>query len=287
MYIKPVSPPSAGTPLAARLLCPDRTGPWPVVVVTGSWTSVKEQMPSTWARAMLDGGMAALIFDFRGWGETGGEPRYTEDPDRKIEDIVAVFDWLSHQPEVDRTRIAGLALCASAGYMAHAAAASSVPRALALVAPWLHDRQIVLDVYGGEAGVAQLEALGRDQADAVIEAASASNADSLMYQAPYYTEPARGLIPEWDNRFALRSWPRWLAFDGLAAAGRLKLPVSLVHSDAAAIPQGARRFAERLGAGVSQHWLDGVTQFDFYDKPEVVSQGSALVLRDFAGFGLI
>ncbi len=287
MKIRKVSPEAAGMPLAALLLCPDTPPPWPVVVVTGSWTSVKEQMPATWARAMLEAGMAALIFDFRGWGETGGEPRYTEDPLSKTEDIRAVFDWLARQPEIDPKRIAGLGLCASAGYMLHAAAQSPVPRAIALVAPWLHDRSIVLEVYGGEAGVSQLETLGRDNPDTVIEAASATNPDSLMYQAPYYTEPERGLIPAWDNRFALRSWPRWLGFDGLAAASALKIPVSLVHSEAAAIPQGAHRLANTLGAQLQQHWLEGISQFDFYDRPEVVKQGSALVLRDFSGFGLI
>lgn len=287
MQILSVSLPAPGALLAGRLLHPEGPGPWPAIVVTGSWTSVKEQMPMTWARALVSAGIAALVFDFRGWGETGGEPRYTEAPESKIEDILAAFDWLGQQPGIDRNRIGGLGLCASAGYMAHAAARSDLPRVLALVAPWLHDRDILLEVYGGAEGVKQLEALGRDKADVVIEAASASNADALMYQAPYYTEPARGLIPEWDNRFALRSWPLWLGFDGIAAAGALKTPVCLIHSDAAAIPQGARRFAERLGTRVTQHWLEGISQFDFYDRPDVVAQGCQLVRAHFIRHGLL
>ena len=44
----------------------------PGVVVTGAWTTVKEQMPSTYATQLAHRGYAALVFDFRGWGESQG-----------------------------------------------------------------------------------------------------------------------------------------------------------------------------------------------------------------------
>ena len=40
----------------------------PGVVVTGAWTTVKEQMPTTYAIELANKGYAALVFDFRGWG---------------------------------------------------------------------------------------------------------------------------------------------------------------------------------------------------------------------------
>lgn len=43
----------------------------PVVVVTGTWTSVQEQMPRVYAREMIVRGFAALTFDSRGWGKSG------------------------------------------------------------------------------------------------------------------------------------------------------------------------------------------------------------------------
>lgn len=245
----------------------------PGVVVTGSWTSVKEQMPAAYAHALAHRGYAALCFDFRGWGESTGQPRYLEDPARKTADIVAAFDFLAGHEAVDAQRIAGLGICASAGYMSHAAAASPVPRALCLVAPWLHDVNIVNEVYGGPEGVAALIAKSRaaeDGGDTVIEAASATNPGALMYQVPYYTEPARGLIPQYDNRFDLRSWEPWLCFDGIAAADRLSVPTCIVHSRTAAIPQGAERFAERLGPRARLVWLEGFSQFDFYDHADAV-----------------
>ncbi|MBS1210129.1 MAG: alpha/beta hydrolase family protein [Proteobacteria bacterium] len=252
---------------------PARQAPSPGVVVTGSWTSVKEQMSATYAQALAHKGYAALCFDFRGWGESTGTPRYLEDPIRKAADIVAAFDFMAGHEVVDAKRIAGLGICASAGYMSQAAAISPVPRAVCLVAPWLHDEQIVQEVYGGEEGVAALIAKSRaveHGGETVIEAASVTNPASLMYQAPYYTEPARGLIPQYDNRFDLRSWEPWLRFDGVGSAERLSLPTCIVHSRAAAIPHGTERFAARLGMQASLFWLEGISQFDFYDRPDAV-----------------
>lgn len=264
---------SAGTPLVGTLFCPRRAAPWPGVLVTGAWTSVKEQMPYTYAQALAKLGYAALCFDFHGWGESPGTPRYLEDPIRKTADIGAAFDFLAGHEAIDARRIAGLGICASAGYMSHAAATSPVPRALCLVAPWLHDAGIVNEVYGGAQGVAALIAQSRAAeggGETVIEAASATNPESLMYQAPYYTEPARGRIPQYDNRFDLRSWEPWLRFDGVAAAERLSLPTCIVHSRTAAIPQGAERFAALLGRHAHLVWLEGFSQFDFYDRTDAV-----------------
>lgn len=57
-----------GSRLSGTLYLPDNDGgkPLPVVVVTGAWTSVEEQMPQVYAREMVKRGFAAFTFDFRG-----------------------------------------------------------------------------------------------------------------------------------------------------------------------------------------------------------------------------
>ena len=52
-----------------------RDMPSPGVVVTGAWTSIKEQMAGTYARELASRGFAALAFDSTGWGESEGSPR--------------------------------------------------------------------------------------------------------------------------------------------------------------------------------------------------------------------
>lgn len=257
----------------------------PAVVVTGAWTTVKEQMPGSYAAELARRGFAALAFDFRGWGGSQGEPRFLEDPERKTQDIVAAAAFLAARPEVDAARVGGLGVCASAGYMSDAARRSPDIRALALVAPWLHDRQIVEAVYGGKEGVAGLLAKGRaaqaSETPVIIEAASTTNADALMYQAPYYTETDRGLIPEYDNLFNVASWEPWLTYDGIRVADVLQTPTLAVHSKAAVIPDGVTEFVRRMGRRASILWLDEVSQFDFYDQPEPVRASSNAVAEHF------
>ena len=261
----------------------------PGVVVTGAWTTVKEQMPATYAEAMADRGHAVLTFDFRNWGESGGKERQLENPANKTQDIIAAANYLTTLPQVDADRIAGLGICASAGYMADAAVQSEDIQAIALVAPWLHNQEIVNEVYGGEESVqslidtsqkaeAKYEATGKLS---FVPAASMTDENAVMYQAPYYTEADRGAIPEYVNEFNLASWEGWLTYDSVAIANKLEDPVLIVHSEAAAIPQGAKEFYSRLPGEKDQLWLDDVTQFDFYDSPEAVTTASDAVTEHF------
>ena len=259
----------------------------PAVVVTGAWTTVKEQMPARYAAELADRGFAALAFDFRGWGQSEGEPRQLEDPERKTEDIAAAAVYMSTLPQVDAGRLGGLGICASAGYMADASARSPHIRSLALVAPWLHDAEIVEATYGGAETVDGLIETGRDaqSKSKMIEAASTTNSDSLMYQAPYYTDTDRGAIPEYVNRFNLASWEPWLTYDGVRLSSDINaagIPVTIVHSEAAAIPQGAHRFYDALTVPKSELWLDDVGQMDFYDQDTPVRLASERVSEHFA-----
>ena len=279
---------SAGQTLAGDLYLPDdyREGDkLPAVVVTGAWTTVKEQMAGTYAAELADRGYAALAFDFRGWGQSPDAVRYLEDPARKSADIDAAVNFLASRPEVDVSRIAGLGICASAGYMSDVALGNDRVRSLALVAPWLHDRQIVDDTYGGPESVAALIEVGRNAETSpepvILEAASMTNENAVMYQAPYYTETDRGLIPEYDNKFNAASWEGWLTYDALVTADSLEKPTLLVHSEAAAIPQGAREYARRMGENATAIWLDDTTQFDFYDRNETVETSTDAVVEHF------
>lgn len=280
-----------GTTLAGTLYLPAGFRPGekrPGVVVTGAWTSIKEQMSGLYAREMAERGFVALAFDFRGWGQSGGEIRFKEDPAAKTTDISAAASYLASLPEIDASRIAGLGICASAGYMAAAATGNAHFRSVSLVAPWLHNGEIVEQVYGGKEGVERLIELSRKAEEAerdgksqVITAASVTDETALMYRIPYYTETGRGLIPEYDNRFNLASWEPWLTYDSVAIGSRLDKPVLIVHSEEAAVPQGAHAFFSLLTGDASELWLDNVSQFNFYDNPQDVSRAADAAARHF------
>jgi dienelactone hydrolase len=282
---------SEGTNLVGTLYLPAdyRQGEKrPGVLVTGAWTSVKEQMSGLYAREMAERGFAALAFDFRGWGQSGGDIRFKEDPATKTADIVAAADFMTTLPEIDARKIAGLGICASAGYMAQAVTGNANFTSVSLVAPWLHNGEIVEHIYGGAEGVASLIATSREAEEAersgqpkVIMAASKTDKAALMYQIPYYTEADRGLIPQYDNKFNLASWEPWLTYDSVAIGAKLDKPTLIVHSQAAAVPQGAHAFFTLLKGDASEIWLEDVTQFDFYDNPGDVKRAADAAAAHF------
>jgi dienelactone hydrolase len=283
---------SAGERMVGELYLPDghRAGEkLPTVVVTGAWMTVRQQMPARYAAELADRGYAALVFDFRGWGESGGQRRQVEDPASKIADIRAAVRFAATLPQVNASRIGGLGICASSGYMVTAANQTPELGSVALVAPWLHDREIVLQTYGGAEGVAKLEAAGdkaeaefrRTGRQAFVPAASTTDERAVMFKAPYYTETDRGQIPAWRNEVDLSFWRGWLGFDAMRAAPALRQPFLMVHSQAAAIPLGAQRFYAAVSAPKQELWLEDVGQLDFYDRAEPVRRSADAVAKHF------
>lgn len=250
----------------------------PAVIVTGSWTTVKEQMPTLYAGLMARKGFAAFVFDFRGFGQSEGEPRQLESYRKKIEDIKNAITALEALPEVDADRIGGLGICASCGYMALTAAQDSRLKSLAMVAPWLHDQTLVELIYGGNAGV-EARLMEAEKAITVwkergvptlVPACSATDEHAAMFgEWDYYLNPKRGAIAAWKNKFNVMSWKEWLTFDPIQIASRIHVPVLLVHSESAAIPQGAKAFYQDLPGDKKMVWTDG-SQFDFYDSEKQV-----------------
>src|SRR6476619_2602439 len=98
---------SQGVPLAGRLFRPTASldERRPIVIVVGSWLTVKEQMATTYARRLAGAGTAAFVFDFAGFGASQGEPRQAELPARKIADIRAAAEFLRTLAFVDAGRI--------------------------------------------------------------------------------------------------------------------------------------------------------------------------------------
>ncbi len=264
----------------------------PTVIVTGAWTTVEEQMPSLYAREMVERGFAAVTFDFRGWGKSGDLPggtRFEENPEAKISDIRAAIDAMGQLPEVDAARIHGLGICASAGYMVDATSGNDSIQSVGLIAPWLQDAEIVASVYGGDEGVAGLKAMAaaaeRDGGQIIAAAGPAGTEGVLMAMDGYYADPARGAIPAYDNQWNNTGWDDWLSYHPVESAGTFDKPLAIVHSEAAAIPQGVQSFLNAYAGQATLQWLEDVTQFDFYDNPEDVERAADTVAAHFDAQG--
>lgn len=76
-----------GTTLRGWLYMPDAGGgPDPTIVMAHGYSAVKEMYLDSFAEVFSGSGMAALVFDNRGFGASDGEPRYEIDPWAQVRD---------------------------------------------------------------------------------------------------------------------------------------------------------------------------------------------------------
>ncbi|MDN5217280.1 alpha/beta fold hydrolase [Fulvivirgaceae bacterium BMA12] len=261
---------------------------YPAIVVSGSWTTVKEQMAGLYAKKLAEAGYITLAFDFRNYGESEGEPRFYESPDLKKTDIKNAVSFLEGLPEIDNTKIGAFGVCAGAMYTLMAASEDDRIKSVVTTASWLHDAEAVKLFYGGAEGVnAKIEAAqnakkayGENGTVQYIPAISTEDESAAMYGPyDYYLNPERGAIPEWSaDKFAVMSWEDWLTVDPMPTAKNLTVPTLMIHSDGAVLPQYTKKYFENITtADKKLHWMETELespyhQFNYYDQDAEVKE---------------
>lgn len=265
---------------------------YPAIIVSGSWTTVKEQMAGTYAQRFADQGFITIAIDFRGFGESEGIPRFWENPNRKIQDIKNVVTYLETLPEVNNDKIGAFAVCASSMYTLFAASEDSRIKALVTAATWVHNKETVAPFYGGIEEADKLIAASKAAEEDFNETGNIQYVKTIDLTDPnaamtgnydYYLNPDRGAIPEWSaDKFAVMSWEGWLTIDALTELpNQVKQPILMIHSEGAVLPNNVKSFYENLGTPNDQKNIIWITppvgleqspyhQFSFYDQdPEI------------------
>ncbi|HUK69601.1 MAG TPA: hypothetical protein VLW50_12760 [Streptosporangiaceae bacterium] len=207
-------------------------------------------MADLYADALAAQGLTAVTFDFAGFGASGGMPRQTEAPERKIADITAVAAQVSRLSFVHPRRVGYLAVCASVQYALAAIAAGAPITSFASVADWYHDIHTIAPFYGGMEGVAGRLQRGRaalaeyQRTGAVRTVPADKSGDEragMFIEMDYYSSPARGAVKSWVNEMAEMSWLFWLTFDGQAAAPKVGSQRCSCTATAASCPETSRK----------------------------------------------
>lgn len=97
---------SHGDECGAWFYKPEGPGRFPVVVLCHGLGAVREMRLDASARAFAEAGIAALNFTYRGFGDSGGEPRQLLDIGMQRDDIAAAVEYVKSREEVDPTRVA-------------------------------------------------------------------------------------------------------------------------------------------------------------------------------------
>jgi uncharacterized protein len=284
---------SQGETIVGRLFPPAfRLGPAPAVVIIGPETYQKEQAPAQYAPRFAELGYAALIFDPRYRGESGGEPRCYESPLAKIEDIRAALDYLTGLPEIDPERLALLGICFGASHALRAAADDPRVGALATAAAhlrdpaadvaWLGSGQVVAErLARGHAALAKYQATGEvDYVPAVDFERTDVGMPGELPWSWYQLWADRG---SWENRYAVMSDADVLTYDSISAAARLTTPLLMVHSDQCAVPDAARRqFAVVPSADKQLMWEGQTRHFSYYEDPATIDRAVCNIVDWFS-----
>ena len=109
---------SRGETCKGMLHVPDGAkGRLPLLVMAGGWCYTKEIVMPHYARYFEDAGIATLLFDYRHFGESSGEPRQHIDPWEQVEDYKNAISYAETLPEVDPHRIGIWGISYSGGHV--------------------------------------------------------------------------------------------------------------------------------------------------------------------------
>lgn len=122
--IHPVTYDLNGLKIAANVYTPagyDKSRTYPAIVVAHPNGGVKEQVAGLYSQRMAELGYICIAFDAAYQGASEGEPRNTDKPANRIEDIHRACDFIAQYPGVDASRIGILGICGGGGYTLKAA----------------------------------------------------------------------------------------------------------------------------------------------------------------------
>jgi dienelactone hydrolase len=272
---------------AAWLYVPDGDGPFPAVVLAHGWTGVREQRLDAYAVRFAEVGLAALVFDYRHFGASSGEPRQLLDIKRQLADWAAAVTFVRSRAEIDSARIALWGTSFSGGHVIETAARDPQIAAVVAQAPFA-DGLRNLPSLGLRLALRLIAAGLRDQIGAVLGRPphmlpSVGPPGSLAVMTTPDAEPGfRAIDPpgsSWRNEAAARVALRVSTYRPGRHSDRIAAPilVAIAEDDAITPPAFARAAAARARNSEVRTYPGG--HFDVY-----VEAGFERVVADQVDF---
>ena len=279
---------SGDTFAAAWLFVPDqpRSGRRvPAVAMAHGIGYVKEMYLEPFARRFAAAGIAALVFDYRGFGGSGGEPRQRVFPHDQMEDYRNALTWLSLQPEVDADRLGVWGTSFSGGHVIQVAAHDPRVKAVVSQTGAMDLDRIMRGIVGPEqfAGLQQLTV--QERIRHVVEGgeryipstARPGEGFALQQDQESYDFALAASAPTWRNEVAMSSLDAIMEH----APGRFidlvaprPLLVILARNDVIAPPESIRKAFARAGEPKRLMEVDG-GHYAIYTGPGVDEAGQA------------
>ena len=266
----------------------------PVVVMGHGFAGTRDLALPAFAEHFAGAGVAALVFDYRGFGASGGAARQLVDPWRQLEDWRAALAFARGIDAVDGSRAALWGSSLGAGHALITAADDASVRALVLQAPLIDTGVEGEATYYGAAWVARLLlAAWLDLAASwlggshEIPAIAPAGGFGMIVDDAAYAAFERLVEPgsRYRNAVAARSVLTFDEYDPATRTGDVAAPVLVLasRSDRFAPFSAAEAFARRARDATLEE-LEG-DHFDVYAPPlrERAAARAAAFLRSRLG----
>jgi len=241
-------------------------GARPIIVMAHGLTGTRRDRIGSFAARFSAAGIAALVFDYRGFGDSSGEPDLYE-PSRQLEDWRAAIAFARSLPDVDAGRVAtfgsslggGNALAAAAEDQRVAAVISQVPLLDRESQTYAKPQRVVEEMKAAAAEGRYLPAVGQPDEAAFISAPGA--------EVGWRRVVAIGEESRWRNRCSA-AWLLGPPYSPIQHAASLHCPwlVCIAADDQVAKPGPAIEAARRAPKGELRMY-PGIDHFDIYDGP--------------------
>ncbi|MFH1137930.1 MAG: alpha/beta hydrolase [Pseudomonadota bacterium] len=269
---------SLGLRCSGWLYLPLQQPPPPVVVMAHGLGADKNFVLPNYAERFARDGLAVLLFDYRNFGDSAGEPRRLVHPQRHLEDWAAALAHVRGLEEVDGSRVGLWGTSFSGGHVIAAAALDGGVAALSVQVPFVD-------------GLASARVMGLNYIWRASLFAARDLVGSFFGLPPFYApiaaippkfaalnkEDAGGylsLVPEdsdWENKFPARGLLAAAFYRPLAAARRVNCPALfiLAEKDLYVPAAAAAKAAARLPRAEVVQWPIGhfdVYQGEYFEK---------------------
>jgi pimeloyl-ACP methyl ester carboxylesterase len=257
--------PSGEERCAAWLYRPDAArwghGPQPIVILAHGFAGTREARLWAYAERFRDAGIAAFVFDYRYFGDSGGQPRQLLSVKRQLEDWKAAIECVRGLEGIDPRRIALWGTSFSGGHVVSIAAEDARIKAVIAQTPFADGISALKQA--GPANNLRLTRAGlKDAWQALrrgephrVPAVGKPGEIAAMNQPDSY-DGYHALFDEgtqFHNEFCGRVALGLGAYRPLAKAGQVLCPLLVITcaGDQVTPPAPARRMAERAPKGRS------------------------------------
>lgn len=261
---------------------------YPTITVAHPWGGVKEQTAGLYAQKLAEKGFITLAYDATHYGESGGEPRYLENPSERVEDIRCTVDYLTTLPFVDEEKIGALGICAGGGYTISAAQTDLRIKAVAGISTYdvgdaarnglkgvysvsYADRMQILKEAGEQrTKKARGENIRIDKL--MPPSAPSATAPQFSRESYDYYETERGHHENATGNFKFTSNIHQMEFFPFSQIETISpRPLLLIAGAKAQTLYFSEEAYKKANEPKELFIVEGATHFDMYDKPEFVT----------------